>query len=494
MASESNQLHFVMIPLMAPGHLIPMADMARLLAENGVMVTVVTTPVNASRIRPVIDRATAKSCLQIQLVQLPLPLHEAGLPEGCESFDLVPSRNLYRNFFTALEKLQQPIEQLLKELKPSPKCIIADRHLAWTAEIAKKIRIPRVLFDGMSSFALLCTHNIRKSRVHESVPKSTPFVVPDMPHQVEFTIDQLPGDLHPSSEDVKDIHKKITESEEGAYGFVVNSFEELESGYIEGCKKEKGDRVWCIGPVSLFNKTELDKAQRGNNIAAIDENQCLKWLESWPKNSVIYACFGSLNRLLLPQLVELGLGLESSNRPFIWVVRGYNTQELEKWIVESGFEQRTKSRGLLIHGWAPQVLILSHPSVGGFLTHCGWNSTLEGVTCGKPMITWPLFADQFYNEKLVVQVLRVGESVGVKSAVPLGKEEEFGVLVKRGDVKEAIDKVMDGGKEGEERRERAKTLVEMAKKAIEEGGSSYLNMKLFIEDIRKLDICDLAML
>ena len=133
-----------------------------------------------------------------------------------------------------------------------------------------------------------------------------------------------------------------------------------------------------------------------------------------------------------------------------------------------------------------QVLILSHPSIGGFLTHCGWNSTLEGVCAGRPMITWPMFADQFYNEKMVVQVLRIGESVGAKFAIPLGNEEKFGVVVKRREVKEAIDKVMDEGKEGEERRERAKKYADVANKAIEEGGSSYINVKLLIEEIRQI--------
>ncbi|PRQ43685.1 putative flavonol 7-O-beta-glucosyltransferase [Rosa chinensis] len=155
--------------------------------------------------------------------------------------------------------------------------------------------------------------------------------------------------------------------------------------------------VWSIGPVSLSNNTNLEKAQRGNK-DCIDQNQCLRWLDSWPEDSVVYACLGSLGRIATPQLVELGLGLEASNRPFIWVISGNKTVEWGKWLLEDGFEDRIKGRGLLIHGWAPQVLILSHPAVGGFLTHCGWNSILEAICPGIPMITWPRFAEQFYNE------------------------------------------------------------------------------------------------
>ncbi|XP_021821658.1 UDP-glycosyltransferase 73C3-like [Prunus avium] len=486
MASESHndQLHFVLIPLMSPGHLIPMADNAKLLAQRGVAVTIVTTPINAIRIKPIIDRSI-DSGLPIQLVQFSLPLQEFGLPEGCENMDSVPSRKLFWNFFAAVDKLQEPVEKFLETVKPNPSCIIADKHMAWTANIARKFRMPRLLFDGTSCFTLLCSHNIQEHKVLESVSGSEPFLVPGLPDKIELTKSQLPGSMNPGSEDFTRLHDKVKQSEEGAYGIVVNSFEELEFEYVKEYKKVNHEgRVWSIGPVSLSNKTDLDKAQRGN-MASIDENKCLNWLGSWPQSSVVYVCLGSLSQVTTLQLVELGLGLEASNRPFVWVISRNKIDEWEKWLLEDGFEERIKGRGLLIHGWAPQVLILSHPAVGGFLTHCGWNSTLEGICAGIPMITWPFFAEQFYNEKFIVQVLKIGVSVGAKVAIPLGEQEISKVLVKRVEFKEAIDKVMiKEGKEGEERRERARELAVLAKKATEEGGSSYLNMTLLIEDIR----------
>lgn len=459
-----------------------MADMAKLLAQHGVVVTIVTTPLNAIRIKPTIDRAI-DSGLPIHLVQFSLPLHEFGLPEACENMDSVPSRNLFPNFFDAIGKLHQSVEQLLETMKPIPSCMISDKGLAWAAEIARKIGIPRLLFDGTSCFTLLCSHNIQAYKVLESVSGSDTFLVPGLPDEIELTLAQLPGHMNPSSDDLRDLHKKIEESKEGAYGIVVNSFEELESDYVKEYRKVS--KVWSIGPVSLSNNTELDKAQRGNK-ASMDENQCLKWLDSLPESSVVYVCLGSLSRVTTLQLIELGLGLEASSFPFVWVISRNNTEEWEKWLLEDGFEGRVKGRGLLIHGWAPQVLILSHPTVGGFLTHCGWNSTLEGICAGIPMITWPMFAEQFYNEKLIVQVWKIGEKVGVHVGIPLGKQEGSVVLVKSGEFKEAIHKVMnkDMNKEGEERRVRARKLAMMAKKATEERGSSYLNIRLLIEDVR----------
>ncbi|KAF8395295.1 hypothetical protein HHK36_019238 [Tetracentron sinense] len=476
----ASQLHFVLFPVMAQGHMIPMTDMARLFANRGVIVTIVTTPLNAFRFKPIIDRAI-DSGLPIRLLQLRFPCVEAGLPEGCENMDILPSRESAKNFFIATSMLQQPLEQLLGELQPNPSCIISDKNFPWTSDVARKFHIPRIVFHGTCCFSLFCSHSILLSKVHERVTsESETFVVPGLPDRIEMTKAQLPKSINIESSDFRDFLVRVRDAELTTHGVVVNSFEELEPGYAKAYKKAKGDKVWCIGPVSLCNKEILDKAERGNK-ASIEANQCLKWLDSKQPSSVVYACLGSLCRLRPSQLIEIGLGLEASNRPFIWVIP--RSSELEKWIKEEGFEKRTRGKGILIQGWAPQVLILSHPAIGGFLTHCGWNSTLEGVCAGVPLITCPLFAEQFYNEKLAVQILRIGVTVGVEASLTWGEEVKAGGLVNREKVKKAVDQVMDEGEEGKERRKRARELGEMAKKALEVGGSSHLNMTLLIQEI-----------
>lgn len=307
-----------------------------------------------------------------------------------------------------------------------------------------------------------------------------------MPQRIEFKKTQLPEFVRKNSHKLKGILDQMKDTKASARGILVNSFEEMEMKYVEEYKKVS-KRTWCIGPVSLCNKEVSDKFDRGNK-AAIDEHYCLKWLDSKSSNSVIYACFGSLCHISCSQLIEIGLGLESLNRPFIWIIRGADkSAEMEKWLETERFEERNKERGLVIKGWAPQVMILSHPAVGGFLTHCGWNSTLEGVCAGVPMITWPMFAEQFYNEKLITEVLRIGVRIGVEVGMQWGdeeeEEEEEVVFVKREKVRKAIEEVMRDGEGGGERRRRARELAEMAKKAVEEGGSSYLNITLLIEDV-----------
>lgn len=182
------------------------------------------------------------------------------------------------------------------------------------------------------------------------------------------------------------------------------------------------------------------------------------------------------------QMIELALGLETSQRPFIWAMR-HKSGELEKWLSEERFEERIKDRGLLIHGWAPQALILSHHAIGAFLTHCGWNSTLEGISAGVPLLTWPIAGEQFCNEKLIVNVLQVGVRIGVEIPVKFGEEEKVGVQVKQHQIKLVIEGLMNGGREAKQIRERVRKLGEKAERAIEEGGSSYLNMTLLIQDI-----------
>lgn len=452
--AANNKLHFLLIPHIGPGHTIPMIDMAKLLSKQpNVMVTIATTPLNAARYAPTL----ARSIKLVRFLELPFPTAEAGLPEGCESTDKIPSLDLVPNFLAAIDMLQQKLEERFGTLEPRPNCIISDKYMSWTGEFADKHRIPRIMFDGMSCFNELCYNNLYVSKVYDGLGESEPFVVPGLPGRIELRRNQLPPEFNPSSIDTSEFRQRARDAEVRAYGVVINSFEELEQEYVNEYKKLRGGKVWCIGPLSLCNSDNLDKSQRGN-VASIDEEQCLKWLDSHEPDSVVYACFGSLVRVNTPQLIELALGLEASNRPFIWVVKSvHREKEVEEWLANSGFEERIKDRGLIIRGWAPQVLILSHPSVGGFLTHCGWNSTLESVCAGVPMITWPQFAEQFVNEKLIVQVLGIGVGVGVDSVVHVGEEDRSGVKVKRESVTKAIVKVMDDGIEGTERRTRGRS-------------------------------------
>ncbi|TYI11220.1 hypothetical protein ES332_A09G196300v1 [Gossypium tomentosum] len=227
MSSQSSKLHFVFIPLMCPGHLIPMVDMGRLLAQHGVTVTIVTTPLNASRIKTIIDRDIA-SGIQLQLLQLRFPCIEAGLPEGCENIDALPSQLLSKNFMVAVGMLQKPLEQFLEETQPKPSCILSNRHHPWIFGAAQKLKIPRLAFDGTSCFTVTCSHFINLSKIYEKVSDDLePFVVPGLPDRIELTRGQLPNDLNPVSVVLKVKEEDMRIADMASYGLVVNSSEEL---------------------------------------------------------------------------------------------------------------------------------------------------------------------------------------------------------------------------------------------------------------------------
>lgn len=258
-------------------------------------------------------------------------------------------------------------------------------------------------------------------------------------------------------------------------GVIVNSFADLEPGYAEHYERVTGKRVWMIGPVSLCNRDPYDVAERGRGVTPPEARRIFEWLDSKPAGSVLYVCFGSLCRLPLAQLKEIGYGLESSRVPFVWVIR-----EGEEWAGE--FAAGVAGRGVVVRGWAPQVGVLSHAAVGGFMTHCGWGSVTEAASAGVPMLTWPLFAEQFYNEVLVAEVAEVGVKVGAEVGFVWSEEERAGVVVGRERIAERVTWLME---KGEEVRKRARKLGEKARKVVEVGGSSYRNIGMLMEDMRK---------
>ncbi|XP_037496431.1 scopoletin glucosyltransferase isoform X2 [Jatropha curcas] len=479
---DQNQLHIFFFPFMAHGHMIPTVDMAKLFAFRGHKATIITTPSNEPLISKTIQR-TKDMGFDINIQILKFPSVEVGLPEGCDNIDFVLSlvengMEMIIKFWLATGKLQEPLEKLLQECNPN--CLVADMFFPWTTDAAAKFGIPRLVFHGTSFFSLCAGESIRLYQPHKKVSTdSESFVIPGLPGEIKITRKQLPSFVREEVQnDFTKIVKESKESELKSFGVVVNSFYELEQAYADHYRNVLGRKAWHIGPVSICNRGMEDKTQRGKE-ASIDEHECLKWLNSKKPNSVIYLCFGSVTNFTDSQLKEIAIALEAAGQKFIWVVRrNKNSEENEEEWLPEGFEKKMEGKGLIIRGWAPQVLILEHEAVGGFVTHCGWNSTLEGVSAGKAMVTWPVGAEQFYNEKLMTEVLRIGIGVGAKEWVGF-----HGDYVKSEAIEKAISRVMEG-EEAEEMRSRARRLGEMARQVVEEGGSSYSDFNALVQELR----------
>ncbi|EHA8589875.1 Scopoletin glucosyltransferase [Cocos nucifera] len=481
MGSTPRGLHILFFPFFAPGHIIPTVDLAKLFASCGVKATILTTPGNVPSIQPSIDPANDSCSLRhpIALYLLPFPAAEAGLPSGCENLVAVTLTNhdMRAKFIKAIELLHQPFARVLRELLPD--AVVSDYFLPWTQDVAAELAVPRLVFHGTSLFSLCASHSMDSFKVLESVPPggAESFVLPGLPHRIEMQRSQI-RDWSKMPEMAAFLNR-CKNSEERSYGVVANSYYELEPDYAEHYRKVVGRRVWNVGPVSLRNRNEIEKSRRGDE-TSIDCNQCLSWLNTKKPGSVVYVCFGSISSLPIAQIREIALGLKASDKAFILVVRGVRGHDSD-WLPE-GFEEEVvgRGKGVIIRGWAPQILILNHEAVGGFVTHCGWNSCLEGVTAGVPLITWPMFAEQFFNERLMVEVLKVGVGVGMKEIAYQGAERR---VVAGEEIRRAVGRVMDGGEEAEEMRRRARELAEMARRAVEEGGSSYVDVGELIQEL-----------
>lgn len=215
-----------------------------------------------------------------------------------------------------------------------------------------------------------------------------------------------------------------------------------------------------IGPL-------LARSRLGHSAGSFwaEDSTCLEWLDQQPPSSVIYVAFGSFTVFDQTQFQELALALELSNRPFLWVVRP-DISDKTCHPYPDGYQDRVGSKGLMV-GWAPQQKVLAHPSIACFLSHCGWNSTLEGLSNGVPFLCWPYFADQFLNESYICDVWKVG--------LKFDKNESG--IIPRGEIKNKMEQLLGN----ENFRAKASKLKEMAMTTVKEGGQSNKIFNNFIE-------------
>ncbi|XP_047061243.1 scopoletin glucosyltransferase-like isoform X2 [Lolium rigidum] len=358
-------------------------------------------------------------------------------------------------------------------------------QFSWSVDAAAEHGVPRIAFLGTSMFARACTDTmLRKNPMMEASPDQDDpdamLLLPGLPHPVELRRSQMPD---PRKEpEVLAFFKVMYQEDRRSYGEVFNSFHELEPEYVQHYQDTLGRRVWLVGPVARPDKDARSRASNTNNALSPDADGCLRWLDGKPAGSVVYVSFGTLSNFSPDELRQVARGLDLSARYFLWVIGTgaiTNAAPSSEWMPEGFTELLARGeRGLVVRGWAPQVLILNHPALGGFVTHCGWNSVLEAVSAGVPMVTWPRYGDQFFNEKLVVEILKVAASVGAKDyASPVETHQLIDAEV----IAESIGRVMDDG--GDAIRSNAKELGVKARRALENGGSSYGDVGRLMEEL-----------
>jgi len=240
---------------------------------------------------------------------------------------------------------------------------------------------------------------------------------------------------------------------------------------FHGAEQATFARFPQILPVGPFLTGERKKAAVVGHFWRPEDDACMSWLDAQPARSVVYVAFGSFTMFDTRQFRELALGLELSGRPFIWVVRPDIVLGGDVHDYPDGFLDRVTASGRgMVVAWSPQQRVLSHPSVACFVSHCGWNSTMEGVRNGLPFLAWPYFADQFVNQVYICDVWKVGLRADA---------DESGVITKEHIASRIEELISDAGM-----RERVEAMKKVAHESIDHGGSSHRNFDMFVEAIK----------
>ena len=447
----------VLYPNIGRGHLVSMVELGKLILSHhpSLSITIlILTPSpnatvtlacnsNAQYIAAVSATIPAITFHSVPLAHL--PLDTPSLPPHLISLEL--SRHSTQNVALALQSLAKVsnLKALVMDFLnfSNPKTLTENLNTD----------IPTFFYFTSAAFSLVVLFHFGTTLPKQVQEQTFQLNFPGLP---ALSIDDLPNESRDPLSHSSQIFSQIQESMKGSSGIIINTCEAMEEKAIAALNNDRTmPPLFCVGPVISEPYGEEDKG-------------CLSWLESQPSQSVVLLCFGSMGRFSTKQLMEIAIGLEQSEQRFLWVVRteleGSDSVEEKPSLNEllpEGFLERTKEKGYVVRDWAPQMEILSHHSVGGFVTHCGWNSMLEAVSEGVPMVAWPLYAEQKLNRVLMVQEMKVALAV---------KEEKDG-FVSRTELGERVRELMES-ETGKDIRQRVFKMKLSAAEALVEGGTS----------------------
>ncbi|OWM65009.1 UDP-glycosyltransferase 73B5-like [Punica granatum] len=467
-------LEILVVPFFGQGHLLPSMELCKHFASRNFRAVLVISS-NLSSSVP----SSLRSLPLVEVVEIPSSPTPPPPPPPSQpgSGDLMAQ---HRNHHS---QMAQRLESVLSARASAPNsipiaCAVTDVMMSWTAEIFQKFRIPLVGFFTSGACSAAMEFAQWKAGVDGLKPGETR-LLPGLPEEMALTEFDLkrrphgpphlrnggggpggggapggggfpfapppgrpgpkfmgppkPGQEPPWVDDVAD-----------SVALLFNTCDDLEGPFIEYLADRVGKPVWGVGPLlpeqywrsagSLLHDREI----RTNRKSSITEDEVIQWLDSKPSGSVLYVSFGSEVGPTMEEYPQLAQALEESSSPFIWVIQpgsgrggpprtflgGKPDSDPDKeGYFPHGLKEKVGDRGLIIRGWAPQLLILSHPSTGGFLSHCGWNSTVEAIGRGVPFLTWPIRGDQYHNAKLVVAHLRMGHVILDDMSLPMKKDD-----------------------------------------------------------------------
>ncbi|KAF8020330.1 hypothetical protein BT93_G0895 [Corymbia citriodora subsp. variegata] len=465
----------VLYPSPLRGHIVSMFELGQLIRKRHPRFSIIIILSSASSAAPIADSSS--------ITVLHLPSSAADAPAAAEPdqtpFDL--ARRDASNLRLALAAIAAAADL---------RALIIDGFSDAAFPVAAALGIPTYYYFTSGAVALavflhLPTLHGRTSKSFKDLGDET-VNIPGLP---PIKASDMPGGMLDRGWRFYDYFLDACRNMISSSGIIVNTCDSLETQIIsairEGSSVPDGPTppIFAVGPL-------VESKVDGNGDGGDERerrHECLSWLDSQPSRSVVFLCFGSQGRFSAMQLKEMASGLERSGLRFLWVVRpppqeasakstsGSNDDDgstsLEKFLPE-GFLERTRERGMVLKSWAPQMQVLSHGSVGGFVTHCGWNSIIEAVHAGVPMVAWPLYAEQKVNRAFLVEKAAL--------ALPLSMSGEDG-FVSADELAKQVTELMTGSGEGKVVRERVSAARDGVVEALSDGGSSQVSLAAVAE-------------
>lgn len=414
------------------------------------------------------------------------------IPDGLSDTDFDATQDIPSLCKSTTNYCLGPFKDLLNRLGalglPPATCIVSDGAMAFTIDAAEELGLPEVLLWTTSASGFLGYVHYANfvDKGYTPLKDESYFGNGYLDTQIDWIpgmegmrLKDFPSFLRTTDPDEFMVHYAIREVNRAkrASAIVLNTFHELEAEVLGSLSDILPPPIYPVGPLHLRMKGIEDKEvglrALGSNLWK-EETECFDWLQSKQPGSVVYVNFGSITVMSPHHLVEFAWGLANSQITFLWIIRP-DIVAGETAILPAEFVEQTRERGLMA-SWCPQETVLAHPAIGGFLTHSGWNSTIESISAGVPMICWPFFAEQPTNCWLCCEKWGIGKEIQSD--------------VKRGDVEELVRGLMDEGEGSIGKKMKDKTMEwkKKAEKAVGAGGSSSENLNNLISQVQRFHL------
>ncbi|CAH8386484.1 unnamed protein product [Eruca vesicaria subsp. sativa] len=455
MDKKQVKRRIVLVPVPAQGHVTPIMQLGKALHSKGFSITVIQTQYNRV--------SSSQDFSDFQFLTIPGTLTDSDLKTlGALQFLMKLNEICEASF-------KHCLSQLLQEQGSGDDiaCVIYDEYMYFSAAAPKEFQLPSVVFSTTNATAFVCRSVLAKVNADKFlIDMKDPEVQNSLfPGLDPLRYKDLPTSAFGTIEDIIKLYGEAVNTRT-ASAVIINSASCLESSSLSRLQLKLQVPVYPIGPLHI--------AASASSSLLEEDKSCIEWLNKQKPRTVIYISLGSLGRMETKDMLEMASGLSNSNQPFLWVIRPGSIPGSD-WTesLPEEFSKLVSERGYIVK-WAPQMEVLRNPAVGGFLSHCGWNSTLESIGEGVPMICRPITGDQKVNARYLESVWRIGVQL----------EGEL--------VKETVERVVKRlivDEEGADIRKRAIDLKEKVEASVRSGGSSCSSLHNFVNSLQTKSLC-----